>query len=78
MYRLLHSLIPRPNSLGMRLAVTELMAPENEWTMLPDFFDQMPQLLFFFAACFVQLLFKGGIFIPGNSTDINDGSIRHV
>ena len=47
MYRLLHSLIPRPNSLGMRLAVTELMAPENEWTMLPDFFDQMLQLLFF-------------------------------
>ena len=65
--------MPRPNSLGMRLAVTGLVAPENSGlyrTWLPDFFDQMPQLLFFFfAACFVQLLFKGGVFIPGSPAD---------
>ena len=32
----------------------------------------------FFAACFVQLLFEGSVYILGNPTDINDGSIRHV
>ena len=43
-----------------------------------DFFDQTPQLLLFFTARLVRLLFEGGVYVFGKPTDINNCWIRYV
>ena len=48
------------------------------------FFDQMPQLLFFFCCLFCAatirgwLLIEGGVYFFGKPGDINDGWIRYI
>ena len=41
---------------------TRVMDNVTRLYKIPYFFDQTPQLLFYFAAHFVQLLFKGGYY----------------
>ena len=45
---------------------------------LPCFFNQTLQLLFYFAARFVRLLFEGSVCSFGKPGDINDGWIGYI
>ena len=41
--------------------------------MIPYFFDQTPQLLFYSLFILVQLLIEGGVYFVGRLLDGNDG-----
>ena len=46
--------------------------------MIPYFFDQTPQLLFYSLFILVQLLIEGGVYFVGRLLDGNDGWIRYM
>ena len=46
--------------------------------MIPYFFDQTPQLLFYSLFILVQLLIEGGVYFVGRLLDGNNGSIRYM
>ena len=46
--------------------------------MIPYFFDQAPQLLFYSLFILVQLLIESGVYFVGRLLDGNDGSIRYM